>query len=283
MKLAKQLVALAFLIVVLGGVLFFGQDLLPQLTKVEREVPAFVEELKEQISTPPPLIVEVRLPESFLTQAGVIQWTNIQRERAGLSALRESSKLEGSALIKAQDMLAQQYFGHISPEGEAVGDLAKRTGYEFIAIGENLALGDFENDEKLLEAWMQSEGHRENILSSQYQEIGIAVWQGEFQGRTTWLAVQHFGLPLSACPSPSKEKISKISGNQNQIEEMYLVLSVLQEEINSMRPKRGSDYNQKVEEYNNLVSQYNLLINETKLLIEQYNQEVLLFNECAKR
>ncbi len=280
-KNIKKLISLLFLLVFLGGILFFWQFLFRELPKVEREIPVLVGKIRKQIATPPPLIVEVRLPESFLTQAGVIQWTNIQRQKQGLPALRESNELNESSLIKVKDMLLKQYFGHISPEGEGVWDLASRAGYEFIAIGENLALGDFENDEKLLEGWMGSSGHRANILSSQYQEIGVAVLKGEFQGRETWLAVQHFGKPLSVCPQPSESLITEISENQSQIEKMYLTLSALEEEINSMRPKRGLAYNQKVEEYNNLVSQYNALIGKTKLLIEQYNNQVRLFNQCA--
>jgi hypothetical protein len=281
-KNIKKLISFLLAIVFLGGILLFGQFFLQQLPKLEREIPALAGKVGRQIATPPPLIAEVRLPESFLTQAGVIKFTNIQRAKQGLPALRENPELNESSLIKTQDMLAKQYFGHISPQGQGVGDLAERTGYEFIALGENLALGDFENDEKLVQGWYESQGHRENILNPQYQEIGVAVLKGEFQGRETWLAVQHFGKPLSACRQPSEEMLAEIKEKQSQIEQLYFALSALEQEINSMRPKRGPVYNQKVEEYNNLVWQYNLLISQTKLLIGQYNQEVRLFNECAK-
>lgn len=284
----RKYILFLFLIAALGGLFLsksiseFYSTLIPRLPQLERDAAVLVKEVKEKISAPPPLIVEVRLPESFLTQAGVIQWTNIERQKQGLPALRESQELNESSLVKTQDMLDKQYFGHISPAGQGVGDLANEVSYEFIAIGENLALGDFENDEKLLQGWMQSPGHRENILSSHYQEIGVAVLKGEFQGRETWLAVQHFGKPLSTCPQPPDEILTEIKEKQNQIEELYFILSALEQELRDFRSKREPAYNQKVEEYNAKVARYNALVEETKLLIAKYNNQVMLFNECAK-
>ena len=277
----RKLLLLLLLAIFLGGVFIFRELIFKAPVQLEREVPALVEEFKERINAPPPLILEVRFPESFLTQTGIVQWTNTQRSEQGLPPLKESIELNLSAALKTQDMLENQYFAHISPEGQGAGDVAKAAGYEFIAIGENLALGDFENDEKLVQGWMDSPGHRANILSSQYQEIGVAVLKGEFQGRLTWLAVQHFGKPLSACPQPQEDVVSQIMANQSLIEELYYTLSQLQAELQAKKSRREPDYNQKVEEYNALVLQYNSLIEETKRLIEQYNAEVRLFNECA--
>lgn len=261
----------------------FYLGLFPVLSETRKEIPTVdIEGFKEKVSSPPPLIVEVRLPDSFLTHEGVLYWTNVQRVNSGLPALTESQELNSSALLKTQDMLFQQYFGHISPQGQAVGDLAKEAGYEFIAIGENLALGDFEDDQILVEGWMASLGHRENILNPQYQEIGVTVLRGQYQGRTTWLAVQHFGKPLSACPQPSEDILVQITKNQDQIEVLYFALTEFEAEIKTIRPKRGPEYNQRVQEYNNLVEQYNALIEETKVLVEEYNVQVKLFNQCAQ-
>ena len=52
---------------------------------------------------------------------------------------------------------------------------------------------------------MASPGHRANILNSRFIDIGVAVKEGEYQGKETWLAVQEFGEPLSDCPSPSTD------------------------------------------------------------------------------
>lgn len=271
MRLTLFLKLLIIFIVVLGGVLFFWDAM--QLPEIKKGITDLIQKTEKQISTLPPLRAEKEAPESFLTRAGIIQWTNIQREKYGLPPLRENAKLNASAVIKVEDMLANQYFSHQSPSGAAVGDLAESVGYEFIAIGENLALGNFENDEGLVQAWMDSPGHRANILNPQYQEIGVAVAEG--------LAAQHFGLPLSACSQPDETIKAEINTNQNQLEELQKTLELLQFEIKNARPKRGPAYTQKIEQYNNLISQYNTLVAETESLINQYNNQVRLFNECA--
>ncbi|MDZ4210030.1 MAG: hypothetical protein U1C56_02520, partial [Candidatus Curtissbacteria bacterium] len=109
-----------------------------------------------------------------------------------------------------------------------------------------------------------------------------------FNGQPTWLAVQHFALPFSACSQPDKTLLAKIEENQTQTEELLATLTALRTEIQVIRPRRGPAYNQnietyrqKVEEYNILVSQYNALIEETKDLVNQYNGQVQIFNECA--
>jgi len=276
-------------IIILGGVFFFWNNLLDfyselslKLPQIEQGVTDFlIEEVEKQISIPPPLRAIEEAPDSFLTRAGVIQWTNIQREEYGLPPLKENGELNISAELKVEDMFTKEYFSHYSPLGEGVGDLVESIGYEFIAIGENLALGNFQNDELLVQAWMDSPGHRENILNTNYQEIGVAVVKGVFEERSTWLAVQHFGLPLSACSRPSEILSAEIKANQSQIEELQRDLKFSQTKIKNMRPKRGLTYNQVIEEHNALVSQYNALVKETEALINEYNIQVKLFNECA--
>lgn len=284
----KKLVLLLFLITVLGAGLFlwksapyYHSEVYLKLSEAEKEISGLVQEIDKQIALPKPLRIDNQPSRSFLTQAGVIQQTNMQREKYGLPPLRESPDLNRAALLKAQDMISGQYFAHLSPSEEGVTDLAKIVGYEFIAIGENLALGNFQNDEALVQGWMDSPGHRANILSLQYLEIGAAVLKGDFEGKATWLAVQHFGLPLAACPQPSKDLEAEIWQKQDQIEKLQKVLSLLKQEIEGIRPKRGTFYSEKVEEYNNYVVQYNALLSATRELIDQYNLQVVLFNECA--
>jgi len=284
----KKIILFFILILTIGGFLFFWSDITDlylrlslQLPGIEKGITDLIQEVEKQVSTPPPLRATEETPQSYLTKAGVIQWTNLQRENYGLPPLKENERLDLSAAMKVEDMFDKQYFAHDSPSGVKVGDLAEKVGYEFIAIGENLALGNFENDEALLKAWMDSPGHRANILNSQYQEIGVAVLKGAFEGNTTWLAVQHFGLPLSACSQPSTTFKTEIESNENEIKELQNTLQSLRIEIQNFRPKRGPAYIQKVEEYNNLIVQYNNLVAETQALVSQYNNQVKSFNECV--
>jgi len=195
--------------------------------------------------------------------------------------LSEDLELNTAATLKLQDMFQKQYFAHLSPSGEGAGDFVKEVGYEFIIIGENLALGNFRDDQALVQAWIDSSGHRKNILNECYSEIGVAVDKGMFEGKETWLAVQIFGLPLAACPLPDENLKTKIEVYEDQLEKLQKTIESLEAEIEVMYPKRGAAYNQKVRQYNNLVTQYNNLVKETKKIILDYNTQVELFNECA--
>jgi uncharacterized protein YkwD len=289
--MTKFKITFLIFIVILGGVFFFWEDILdfylelslklPQIEKGFSNSLVKEQEAEKQISTPPPLRATKEDPQPFLTQAGVIWWTNVQREKEGLPPLKENAKLNLSAELKIQDMFAKQYFSHYSPLGEGVNNFVESVGYEFIAIGENLALGNFQNDQALIQGWMDSPGHRENILSARYQEIGVAVLKGTFEGKSIWLAVQHFGLPLSACPLVDEELKAEIETNQEQIKELQKTLELLEVKIRTIRPRWGPVYNQAIEEYNSLVSQYNELVKETEILINKYNYQVILFNECV--
>jgi hypothetical protein len=263
--------------------IFAWKNFTPKLSlKSPEKIGDFLKkEIEKEISTPPPLRVEKEVPEAYLTRAGVIQWTNAQRAKYGLPPLKENPRLDVSAELKVQDMFEKQYFAHLSPSGEGVKDLVEIAGYEYIAIGENLALGNFRNDEALVQGWMDSPGHRANILNPGYQDIGVAVQKGQFEGRSVWLAVQHFGRPLSACPQPDENLKAQIDSNQNEIEKLQANLLKLEAEIKNMKPKRGPAYTQKIEEYNALVLQYNTLIDQTKTLITNYNNQVNLFNQCV--
>jgi uncharacterized protein YkwD len=116
-----------------------------------------------------------------LDAEGVIALTNQERRNGGVGKLTANTKLTKAAEMKLKDMFDRQYFEHISPDGKGPSYLAQKAGYEYIVIGENLALGNFKNDAALVQAWMDSPGHRENILNYRYSEIGVAVGQGLVQ------------------------------------------------------------------------------------------------------
>lgn len=239
------------------------------------------EELKKEISTPGPLRLLRDALQSVLTQSGVVNWTNVQRANFGLSTLRQSPKLNEAARLKVNDMFARQYFDHVSPSGGDISNLAQAVSYEYLNIGENLALGNYENDQAVVQAWVDSPGHRANILKPSYTEIGVAVLRGQFEGKTTWLAVQVFARPLASCPQPDAALKAQIAVLETQIDSLKRDAEQKLYEIENTHPKRGPEYNQKVDEYNALVAQINAKIAELKTLVSQYNEQVRLFNACA--
>lgn len=256
---------------------FFGN--LPEIKQVLQQ--KLNQEIKKQVNTQPILRAKEESVNSFLTVEGVISFTNRQRAINGLLPLSQNSLLNQSALIKASDMLEKQYFAHDSPEGRGVGDLAEDVLYEYITIGENLALGNFLDDNALVQAWMDSPGHRANILNTRYTEIGVGILKGSYQGRSTWLAVQHFGLPLSSCPQVENQLLQKVEDNQNRLDQLKNELESKKQELEQFEPKHAPEYNQKIQEYNSMVNDYNSLAEETKSLIDKYNSQIRAFNECA--
>lgn len=230
---------------------------------------------------PPPLRSALDEANAHLTVAGTINFTNQQREANGLLPLNENPKLDQAAQIKLKDMFDKQYFEHISPAGVGPSDLANGVGYKYIMVGENLALGNFKNDQVLVQAWMDSPGHRANILNTRYQEIGVAVGRGMFEGRQTWLAVQEFGTPLSACPQPSASLKAQISNNQQRINSLQVDLAAKKADLENGHYSRD-EYNRKVEAYNSEVAEVNSLISQTKGLVSDYNAQIQKFNKCLE-
>ncbi len=254
-------------------------DLTNQLIEKSPELKIQEPQKQEKVILPPPIRTDSGI-KGTLTKEGVIYFTNLERIKKNLPPLKENKLLNHSAEIKLEDIFEKQYFAHISPEGESIKDLVKKVGYEFILIGENLALGNFKNDESLVNRWMESQDHRENILNPKYQEIGVAVRKGVFEGREVWIAVQHFGTPLSACPVPDENLKKEIDEKEQTADILEIEINKLEEEIDHYYPKSGSEYQEKVNQYNLLVEKYNSLIRELKNLINNYNNQVSLFNQC---
>lgn len=135
----------------------------------------------------------------------LLNLTNQERKSLGVTPLRENSKLNRAAYLKAKDMLGKDYFAHTSPDGLNPWYWFSKVGYNYQYAGENLAI-DFLDSEELYQAWDNSPSHRENIINSKYKEIGIAVLTGEFEGAETTVVVQLFGAPIKALakePSPT--------------------------------------------------------------------------------
>ncbi|NLZ24287.1 hypothetical protein GX888_00860 [Candidatus Dojkabacteria bacterium] len=129
---------------------------------------------------------------STITSANIIELTNQERVAAGLNALNNNASLVAAAHAKANNMFELQYWDHFGPNGESPWMFISQAGYSYVYAGENLAKG-FRTAEGVHEAWMASPTHRDNIMSGNYRDIGVAVVQGTLQGKETTLVVQMFG------------------------------------------------------------------------------------------
>ena len=186
---------------------------------------------KKEIITPPPLRIPFVEQEAKLTKAGVLNETNRHRASAKLQPLRGNATLDKAAQQKLDDLFKQQYFDHVSPNGTKPADLVDGVGYQYIKVGENLALGNFKDDTVLVQAWMDSPGHRANIMHAQFQELGIAVGQGSFEGHKTWIGVQTFAMPASACPTPDSRLEKEYKEQEARLEVLGSELKNLQSQL----------------------------------------------------
>ncbi|MBI2062671.1 MAG: hypothetical protein HYT61_00255 [Candidatus Yanofskybacteria bacterium] len=130
----------------------------------------------------------------------VISQTNTLRQNLGLGILKENPVLDVAALQKLQDMIQNQYFAHSSPAGVSPWYWMDTNQYKYNYAGENLAIG-FLTAKDTVDAWANSPSHRENLLNSNYKEIGIAIAPAKIANSQGFLVVQLFGTPKPTVPS----------------------------------------------------------------------------------
>lgn len=126
------------------------------------------------------------------TQDQIVAATNKARVAEGLSALTVDPELTKAAQMKADDMVANGYFAHFSPNGVTPWHWFDLAGYGYTEAGENLASG-FTTTKGVMKGWMNSPTHKANIMGAQYEEIGVAFAKAEKNGKTVWYVVQMFG------------------------------------------------------------------------------------------
>jgi len=118
--------------------------------------------------------------------------TNQARIENNLPALTYNPELNAAALAKANDMLSANYFAHFGPDGKKPWDWINRESYQYLFVGENLAM-NFSGAQSAHLALMQSDSHKKNILNNKYNDIGLAVVSGEINNIKTNLLVELFG------------------------------------------------------------------------------------------
>ena len=145
----------------------------------------------------------------------LLQLTNQQRSEKGLPPLVLNDKLSLAAAIKAQDMFLHNYWAHSSPQGKTPWDFILTADYQYTLAGENLAK-NFSTSQGVMQAWMDSPTHRDNIIKDGYRDIGFAVVNGVINGEETTLVVQMLG---STSQSPAEQKpIVIVPETKQQIE-----------------------------------------------------------------
>lgn len=137
-----------------------------------------------------------------IDQKRLIELTSIERQKKGLPPLVENEALNKAARLKAESMFSENYWAHFSPSGKTPWDFILGAGYRFTFAGENLAKNFYLADD-VVGAWMASKTHRDNLLNSNYKDIGIVVMEGVLNGQKTTLIVQEFGTTEVLASKPT--------------------------------------------------------------------------------
>lgn len=237
-----------------------------------------------------------------LSREAVIGLTNDARTTEGLTVLDENPLLDAIAEARAKDMLEKQYFAHVSPTGDRAARIARKVGYRYRLIAENIASGIFFTNKRLLDAWMQSPGHRSNILSPRVRELGVSVVEGRMNGAKVWVCVQLFGLqstPMSERPivsarrEPSGETEMREAATEDLRERLERARRELDAERGSIErdlgipagdPGRNRDLNMRIGAYNAKADQYNRSLaemNAMKVVLDRTAEERHTATEAA--
>lgn len=149
---------------------------------------------------------------SSSSEAELVALTNQARANAGLKALVVDSKLKSLARARSKDMIVRDYFSHsIPPDGHSVFDEMSSSGYCFKLAGENIGWNNYPDDSATAavhQAFMNSSGHRKNILGASWDVIGIGAYKGS-DGKKMWTVIFADKCGSSATPKPTPKPTPK--------------------------------------------------------------------------
>ena len=177
----------------------------------------------------------------------VVQLTNDERAKAGLPPLKLNNKLVDAAGDHSSDMAQDDFFSHTGADGSSLGDRVRASGYQYSRTGENIAAGQT-TPAQVVEGWMNSPGHRANILNPNYTEIGVGYEYlqndtGSVNYKHYWTQV--FGTPLNnnagsgSTPTPTQP---------DPVEEVEAI-----EQVSELKPPKAKSQPDPVEETNKLL------------------------------
>src|SRR3989339_2141610 len=147
----------------------------------------------------------------------VLELTNKDRQENNLGRLTINPVLIASAQAKAQDLIDKNYFAHHSPDGKKPWDFINRDEYQYLYVGENLAM-NFTTADSVHAALMNSPTHKKNILNDKYNEVGIAMLSGEIDGRKTNVLVELFASRKTETKLASQGEVTTPKVDQSEVE-----------------------------------------------------------------
>lgn len=170
-----------------------------------------------------------------ISEGELLNLVNQKRAENGLAPLSPNPQLSDAARRKAADMLDKNYWAHFSPDGStSPWGFIRAAGYNYVNAGENLARG-FTDSSSVVNAWMASQSHRDNILANKYNDVGFAIVPGTLSGEETVLIVEMFGSTTSpTMASATTQEVKEVSIQESVPipSPTVFVLEVKQEKVN---------------------------------------------------
>lgn len=234
-----------------------------------------------------------------LTPEEVVRHTNEYRSAHGLPPLAINPALNTAAQARALDMKTHGYFAHNNPDtGEGPSEAIEDAGYAARVSAENIAKGNWRSDRALVQAWIDSPGHRANILDPEVREIGIGLLRdgGLASGLPVahLYAVQLFGKPLSDCGEPPSDRDrAAIREVEARLELLNARLSDRRAELDDLQSRidqssHNAERNQLIQRRNPRVSEFNQMVAESRgvqdtlsVMIDTFNAKIADFNACG--
>jgi hypothetical protein len=158
----------------------------------------------------------------------IINLSNQARVQLNSPKLSVNTALMNAAQMKAEDMARLHYFAHTAPDGTVAWDYFKKVSYSYAVAGENLAITN-EDAQAVINGWLNSPTHRDNLLSTQYTDFGIGMASyGEYEGHPdTYVVVAFYGKPAdtqnAAAPTSPAGPFTLFKSNFTNIPPAYLV------------------------------------------------------------
>lgn len=170
----------------------------------------------------------------------LLRRVNKARKEANVAPLELDARLTEAAQARADDMAARRYYGHESPEGGDFSEAVRRAGYAYSAVAENIARGQ-ESVAEAVEGWLDSPGHRANLLDPGFTDVGLGFAAGAPGSDHALLWVQLFGRP--ATPTRSEESEAPSAGRGREGLEGRKGSPALRQGLGAPppRPKRGGE------------------------------------------
>ncbi|TVQ96859.1 MAG: CAP domain-containing protein [Desulfovibrionales bacterium] len=254
--------------------------------------PEYIPSQQRTFHKPPGLLSEK------MNASDIIKLTNEYRISLGLTPLQENFQLTHAAEYRANDMISNRYYAHVNPiTGEGPGDAIKDANYQYRTYAENIAMGNWQSNRHIVDGWINSPGHRANIVNPNISEIGVAIIKDTTTplGRpSAYYGVQLFASPMPDCSRPSEADKALLQEMQRKNDDIWRRVNIQKSELerlqarihrensNTAKNKMINDYNRQVNAYNSLVAEANGMQESLKLVVQSYNNKINAYNACMQ-